>query len=180
MSTLSSAPDSELPVMPAVRKLLAARTLASCHAALAEAAQLLQTLALRPIDLVGEVAMGPKDRPSLIWRRGGLFGKNPGVPMVFEDWFARASRQPGRLFALNDVVCGLAMAGGIEEIPLYIVFFVECDPQESASLETALRDVAGVAAQQLHRLRKDEEARLIRARSEARGLTDATEKRLWT
>ncbi|HTM78861.1 MAG TPA: hypothetical protein VL133_14695, partial [Devosia sp.] len=157
--------------MPVVRKILATRTLAGCHAALVEAAQLLQTITLRPIDLVGEVAIGPSDQPSLVWRSGELFGQGPGIPMAFNDWFAQARVQPGRLCAFDDVVCGLVMVGGIEDIALYIVLFAECNPEESAALETALRDVASVAAQQLHRLRKDEEIRLARARSEARGVT---------
>lgn len=173
MSILSSAPDSELPVMPAVRKILATRTVASCHAALAEAANLLQTITLRPIDLVGEVTLGPKDQAALVWRRGDLFGQSAGVPVAFQEWFAHARGRPGQFCAFDDAVTGLVATGGIEEIPLYIVFLTECEPEESAPLETALRDIAGVAAQQLHRLRKDEETRLLRERSEARGASHA-------
>jgi signal transduction histidine kinase len=171
MSVLAPQSESDLPVMPSVRKILAARTVESCHAALVEATRLLQTLSLRPVNLACEITLPAPDRPSLVWRAGGLFGQGTGTPMGFQDWFVRASRQPGRFCAFDALVCGVVGAAGLDEIGLYVALLAECDPDDSPALETALADLAAVSAQCLHRLRRDEESRLIRERGTARGLT---------
>jgi signal transduction histidine kinase len=171
MSMLVPQSESDLPVMPSVRKILAARTVESCHAALVEAMRLLQTLSLRPVNLACEIAVPAPGRPLLVWRAGGLFGQGTGTPMGFQDWFARASRQPARFCAFDELVCGVVGAAGLDEIGLFVALLAECDPDESPALEAALADVAAISAQCLHRLRKDEERRLIRERGAVRGAT---------
>lgn len=165
----TSAPD--LPLMPVVRKLLAARTVDACHAALVEGVHLLQMFSLRPIDIACEVTVVSRAQSRIVWQSGKLFGQADNALPFFDEWFRRARQRPGQLVDYNNDLCGLVGSGGGESIAPCIALFVQCNPATSGALESALYDLAVISAQSLHRLRCDDEARRSRDRVVANRLT---------
>lgn len=170
MSPIHPAPHLELPIMPVIHGILATDTVANCHAAIMEAAHFLQALTHCPMALVCEVTALRSGQPSIVWQAGDLSGRLPVTANTFDAWFERAREQPGRLCAFDDVTHGLLMAGGQDDIALYIVMLARPGSDLSRPLGTAMRDIAGISARHLHRLRKDEETRLLRARHDADGI----------
>jgi len=165
------ASEPELPLMPVVRKLLAARTVDACHAALVEGVNLLQMFSLRPIDIACEVTVTSRAQPTIVWQSGKVFGQADNALPFFEEWFRRARQRPGQLVDYNNDICGLVGSGGSESIAPCVALFVQCNPATSGALECALYDLAVISAQSLHRLRSDDEARRSRDRAVTNRLT---------
>lgn len=154
-------------LMQPLRRLLAAATPAECHAALAGAARHLEAAADCPILLVCEAVLPPMGHPEILWQAGAPGFPDHSDPAAFTAWFTRASAMPGRLMPFGSAgggASGLAAASSRAGIVTHVAALIACDAPLAPGLESTLADLCAVAAEQLGRLRQDEELRQRRSR----------------
>lgn len=152
-------------LMQPLRRLLAAATPAECHAALAGAMRHLEDAVDCPISLVCEAVLSPMGQPEILWQAGapGFLERDPAA---FTAWFTRACTMPGRLVPFGAMAGGLAAASSRAGIVTHVAATIGCDAPPVPGLEETLGDLCAVAAEQLARLRQDEELRQRRSRIE--------------
>jgi signal transduction histidine kinase len=146
MSAHAREPD--FPLLSELRAVTAATAPAAAHDAIAAAARGLAELSTLPV-WVAEIVPGPRG-PVVLWRSDALRLADGRL----EDWFARAARHPGRVLAFDADATGIAARDGDSWVVM-IAGTAFLPP----SLEKAMRETAGLAAQHLARLRRDEEDR---------------------
>jgi signal transduction histidine kinase len=141
-----SAREPGFPLLSELRAVTATATPAACHAAIAQAARGLEEVSAFCVQ-AAEIVAGPHG-PTVLWRMEGLRFEDRRL----EDWFARALQTPGRMLIFDTDYAGIAACGG----DTWLVMIAD-SPAPPPSLETAMREMAGLGAQHLARLRREEE-----------------------
>ena len=156
--------DADQGVLPGLRRILGAASPRACHAALVQAARLLEDEFGFSILMTAEIAPGP----AIVWQSDGPLRENGPA---LRAWLQRAGHHPGRCLAFGDAAAGLLMTGAGSGAPMIalIADAILLPPK----LEAAMRDVAEFSARHLHHLRTNEENARRRQRLDAEGARDA-------
>ena len=152
-------------ILPGLRHILATASPRACHAALMDAARLLEDEFGFRILLAAEIVQGPV----IAWlSEGPLRDAGPAL----RAWFQRACHHPGRCLAFGDGAAGIVLPGAPDPSAPMIALIAD-GILLPPPLEAAMHDVAEFTARHLHHLRLDEENLRRRQRLDAEGVRDA-------